>query len=112
MSREPRQYLADILTACRKIERIALHVDDDRLVADEVLLDAILFNIVVIGEAATKTPAEIQARWPSVPWSRIKAMRNLVAHEYFGVDRGIVLDVVRRKIPELIRTLGPAVGPE
>lgn len=109
MSRDPRQYLADIVAACRKIERISASVDDDRLMGDEVVLDAILFNIVVIGEAASRTPAAVQAEWPSIPWSRIKAMRNMVAHEYFGLDRGIVLDVVRHKVPELLRVLEGAV---
>src|SRR5512138_2934099 len=112
MSRDPRLYLDDIVAACRKIERLVAAVDDDGVFADETLRDAILFNIVVIGEAASRTPSDVQARWPSVPWARIKAMRNIVAHEYFGLDRGIILDVVRHKVPELLRTLGPAVGPE
>ena len=112
MSRDPRLYLGDIVAACRKIERLASAVDDDGLFGDETLRDAVLFNIVVIGEAAARTPSEVQARWPSVPWARIKAMRNIVAHEYFGLDQGIILDVVRHKIPELLRTLGPAIDAE
>lgn len=110
MSRDPLLYLGDIVAACRKIERLAAAVEDDGLLADETLRDAILFNIVIIGEAASRTPPDVQEKWPSVPWARIKAMRNIVAHEYFGLDRGIILDVVRNKVPVLLRTLEPAAG--
>jgi uncharacterized protein with HEPN domain len=111
MSREPRLYLADIVTACRKIQRLAATVDDERLFSDETVRDAILFNIVVIGEAAARTPLDVQGAWPEVPWARMKAMRNIVAHQYFGLDRGLVLDVVRKKVPDLLRALEPAAGP-
>lgn len=112
MSRDPRLYLSDIIDACRRIERIASGRDDDLLVSDEIVRDAILYNIVVIGEAASRLPPQVQAEFPSIPWSRIRAMRNVLAHEYFGVDRGLVLDTVRNKVPELRRALEVALAPE
>ena len=112
MSRDPRLYLSDIVDACRRIERIAAGRDDDLLVSDEIVRDAILYNIVVIGEAASRLPPQVQAEFPSIPWSRIRAMRNVLAHEYFGVDRGLVLDTVRNKVPELRRALEVALAPE
>jgi uncharacterized protein with HEPN domain len=105
-------YLSDIIDACRRIERIASGRDDDLLVSDEIVRDAILYNIVVIGEAASRLPPQVQAEFPSIPWSRIRAMRNVLAHEYFGVDRGLVLDTVRNKVPELRRALEVALAPE
>src|SRR6266704_1920978 len=102
MSRDPALYLADILDACLRIERFAEGKTDAQIFDDEVVRDAILFNIVVIGEAAASLTAEVQGRYPAVPWSRIKAMRNMVAHEYFGLESALVLDVVRHKVPELL----------
>jgi uncharacterized protein with HEPN domain len=109
MSRDPALYLADIVDACRRIERFANGKTDAELFDDEVVRDAILFNVVVIGEAAGSLTPATQADFPSVPWSRIKAMRNMVAHEYFGLDRYLVLDVVRQKVPELRHAIEPAL---
>jgi uncharacterized protein with HEPN domain len=111
MSRDPALYLGDIVEACRRIERMAAGRSDDQVFDDEVVRDAILFNIVVIGEAAASLPADAQARFPGIQWGRIKAMRNMVAHEYFGLDRFLVLDVVRLKVPELRRTIEPTLPP-
>ncbi len=99
------------MEACRRIERIAAGRDDDLLMSDDTVRDAILFNVVVIGEAATRLPPETQAQFPTIPWPRLRGMRNVVAHQYFGLDRDLVLDVVRNKVPELRRTLEAALGP-
>lgn len=109
MSRDPALYLADILEACVRIERFCEGKTDEQVFEDEVVRDAILFNLVVIGEAAARLPPDVQARFPTVPWSRIKGMRNMVAHEYFGLDRFLVLDVARHKVPELRRAIEPAL---
>ena len=110
MSRDPSLYLADIVEACKRIERIASGRSDEQLVADEIVRDALLYSIVVIGEAASRIPPDVQARFPTISWARIKGMRNVLAHEYFGVDQGLVVDTVRNKVPELRRTLEAALS--
>lgn len=111
MSRDPRLYLADIVEACGRVERFASGRDDDQVMSDEIVRDAILYNIVVIGEAAAAlTRGGIEARLPAIPWSRLRAMRNILAHEYFGVDRDLVIEVVRRKVPELRLAIEAALG--
>lgn len=111
MSRDPKLYLADVIEACRRVERFATGRDDDQIMSDEIVRDAILYNIVVIGEAATQlSRGGIEAQLPAVPWSRIRGMRNILAHEYFGVDRDLVLDVVRQKIPELRAAIEAALA--
>ncbi len=66
MSRDPKLYLADIVEACRKIERIASGRDDDQLMSDEIVRDALLYSIVVIGEAAGRIPPDLQAAFPTI----------------------------------------------
>ena len=110
MSRDPALYLGDIVEACKRIERIASGRSDEQLISDELVRDALLYNIVVIGEAASRVPPDVQAKFPTIPWTRIKGMRNILAHEYFGVDQGLVLDTVRNKVVELRRTLEAALS--
>jgi len=49
-------------------------------------LDAVIKNLTVIGEAAGRVPASVVAASPQIPWARMRAMRNVVVHEYFGID--------------------------
>jgi uncharacterized protein with HEPN domain len=111
VSRDPKLCLADIVEACRRVERFASGRSDDQVMSDEIVRDAILYNIVVIGEAAAAlSRGGIEAQLPAIPWSRIRAMRNILAHEYFGVDRDLVLEVVRRKVPELRQAIEAALA--
>ena len=59
----------------------------------------------VIGEAAVNIPTDIQERLPELPWRLMSNMRNLIAHEYFRVDREIVWDTVQNNLPQLIEPL-------
>jgi uncharacterized protein with HEPN domain len=71
VSRDARLYLADIAEACSRIERFAAGRDDDKIMSDEIVREAILHNIIVIGEpAAQLSHAGIEALLPVVPDSR------------------------------------------
>ncbi len=69
--------------------------------ADERTLYAVLHAIQYIGEAASRLPPEVTSLAPDVPWRRIRAMRNLIAHDYAGVDAEIVRKTVQEWLPEL-----------
>lgn len=49
-----------------------------------------LYNLVVIGEAASHLPEEVTARHPEIEWRQVRGMRNRLVHEYFGADPSIV----------------------
>jgi len=82
--------IQDILEGIAKIERYMDGKTFQDFVADTLLVDAVLRNLEVIGEAAGHVPEDRQTRHPEIPWYEIKGMRNLVAHEYFGVSLDIV----------------------
>lgn len=59
-------------------------------------------NLEIIGEAARHIPEEIRQRHSEVEWAKIVALRNVVAHEHFGVDEEILWDIVQSKVPHLL----------
>jgi uncharacterized protein with HEPN domain len=105
MSPEPtrdwRLYCDDILEACGKIRRYLAGMTYESFVADDRTRDAVIRNIEVIGEAAKRMPDEVIARAPSVPWRKIRGMRDVVAHGYFGVDSNLVWSTATTQIDEL-----------
>jgi uncharacterized protein with HEPN domain len=58
--------------------------------ADEKTVDAIIRNLKIIGEAAGYVPLEIQEKYPELAWLEMRGMRNIMAHEYFGVSLLII----------------------
>ncbi|NCD17797.1 MAG: DUF86 domain-containing protein [Actinobacteria bacterium] len=67
--------------------------------------DAVLRNLAVIGEAVRALPAETRDQIPDVPWAAIAGLRNVVVHEYFRVDRDLILDIVDNQLGPLAERL-------
>lgn len=110
MSRDPQLYLEDIRVAC---ERIAEHrADRDRqaVLGDPNTRDTILWNLLILGEAAKQIPNEITGRHPAVEWRRIAGFRDVLAHGYFGLDDDILWDVISSKVPQVLRAIRIALG--
>ena len=51
-----------------------------------MVVDAVARNFEIIGEAAKNVPKDVQDRYPEIPWRKMYGLRNLITHEYFGVD--------------------------
>lgn len=71
--------------------------------ADTMVQDAVIRNLEIIGEAVRHLPPELRRQHPRIPWRSITALRNVLIHEYFGVDLEIVWRVVERRLPALKR---------
>ena len=73
--------------------------------ADRKTQQAVVLNLMVIGETANRVleeDAAFAARHAGLPWAAMRGMRNRIAHGYFDIDMGIVWDTVQRDLPELI----------
>jgi uncharacterized protein with HEPN domain len=101
MPRSYRPYLEDIITSASKIMRYVGDSSLDDLLKDEMRLDAIIRNFEIIGEAANKMPDDIQRKYPSVEWRKIADFRNVLAHQYFGIDYEIMWEIIKQKLPLL-----------
>jgi len=102
MSRDFRLYLDDIQVSAEKVLRYTRGLGFIQFVNDDRTFDAVVRNLEVIGEAAKHIPQDIRYQYPEVEWRRIAGLRDVVIHEYFGIDDRILWDVVCNHIPRLL----------
>jgi uncharacterized protein with HEPN domain len=103
--REWRLRVEDILDAVAKIERYVSGQTFEQFQADSKTVDAVIRNLEVIGEAVRHLSYEPDNLPPGVPWMDIAGMRNILIHEYFGVDLKIIWQTVSEDLPELLDQL-------
>lgn len=102
--RDDRQRLEDILEAIERIERYAAR-GRTAFENDELLQTWIIHHIQIIGEAARKLSDSFCQAHAEIPWPQIVTMRNVLVHDYFGVDTEEVWMVVERDLPTFKRKI-------
>jgi uncharacterized protein with HEPN domain len=112
MSPESAPRLADYLTHMREAAMLArTHVDGMSkavFLTDKRTQQAVILNILVIGEAATRIAQhhpQFVMTHAEVPWQSMRGMRNKMAHGYFDIDLEVVWETVQRSLPELVEKL-------
>jgi uncharacterized protein with HEPN domain len=101
MPRDPRLYIDDILEAISRIREYVKGQDERSFSCDLKTQDAVIRNLEIIGEAAGKLPEVTDIEASDVDWRKIRGLRNILAHEYFGVNLPIVWDIVENKLEPL-----------
>ncbi len=91
----------DILTAIAEIQQYTANLTFEDFASDRLLIKAILYDYLVIGEASSNIPVAIQALAPEIPWRQMADMRNVMAHEYFQVNLAIIWDSIQTDLPGL-----------
>lgn len=103
--RDWKPRIEDILESIHKIRRYTKGMDFNSFSSNEIVVDAVIRNFEVIGEAARNIPEPISLRCPEIPWRDIADMRNLVIHEYFGISLQIIWDTIQNDLEPMIGTL-------
>jgi len=101
MKRDVRVYLADILDAIQKIEEYTKERSEEDFCNNTQMQDAVLRRLEIIGEAVKHIPRKIRNEYPEVPWKQIAGMRDILTHEYFGVNLRRAFKVVKNNISDL-----------
>lgn len=105
MSRTLEQRIADILQSIERCQRYVNALDSEDSNTVEMAEDALERNLQIIGEAAKSLPPEFTSMHPAVAWPQIRGFRNILVHQYFGVDTASVRDVIETHLPVLAAAL-------
>ena len=93
--------LEDMLESCERILEYTDGLSFENFRKNYLVVDAVVRNFTIIGEAAGRIPDEYQVKHPEIEWDRIRGFRNRIVHDYFGIDYQIVWIIIENNIPEL-----------
>ena len=101
MKRTSELYLRDILDAIAHVQEYTQDMDHDDFCTDRKTFDAVRSNLQVIGEAVSQIDQQLKRHYPTVPWIFISGFRNVIVHQYWGLDVDIIWDIVCKKLEPL-----------
>ncbi len=92
-------FIEDILTCIEKIERYTSKASFEEFCGNDMAIDAVIRNFEIIGEAVKKIPEKIKKKYAYVEWKEAAGFRDVLIHDYFGIDLEAVWDTLRNNIP-------------
>jgi len=95
--------------AISKIQEYIIGFDKDSFAKDSKTFDSVLHNLMIIGEAANKIPAEIRENYPDINWKGIIGTRNIITHGYFSISADIIWKTVTERLLELQQQLNKII---
>jgi uncharacterized protein with HEPN domain len=98
-------YLEDIL---KSMLRISEYIDGKKFTdfkKNYLIVDAVVRNFEIIGEASKNIPLTVQKKYPEIPWKKMYQFRNLISHEYFGIDYEMLWEIASVSLPQNIKDL-------
>ncbi len=99
--RNDKLYIFDIKKCCQKIEEYLENVTEDDFLKNEMLQDALVRNIEIIGEASKNLSAELRKENPQIAWREIMRMRDKIVHHYFRLNLDVIWQTATEDIPNL-----------
>ena len=105
MPREYKLYLRDIIASIEKIEKYIKGLDYELFINNDLIIDGVVRNLEIIGEATKKVPAVVLNKKPAIDWRKIAGLRDILIHGYFGIDTEIIWDIVQNMLSNLKETV-------
>lgn len=105
MKKDPKIFIGHILECIELIEDYTKGKQKDDFLESVQFQDSVIRRIEIIGEAVKNLPEEMKRKYKSIPWKKIAGMRDILIHEYFGIDLDLTWEVVKSDIPALKREI-------
>jgi uncharacterized protein with HEPN domain len=96
-----KERLLHIIDAIQSIEEFTKEISYAEYIEDFKLRLALIKLLEIIGEASGGITSQTQEQFPEIEWTILKSVRNVLVHEYFGVDYDIIWNVIKSKTPDL-----------
>ncbi|MBN2681725.1 MAG: DUF86 domain-containing protein [Bacteroidales bacterium] len=105
MHKEDITYIDHAVSCIRKIRKYMKGVSKQKFINDDLLQDAVIRNIEIIGEASRNISLECKNKYAHIPWKEITGMRDKLIHHYMGVDVDVIWSTIKQDIPMLEKEL-------
>jgi uncharacterized protein with HEPN domain len=99
--RQLSEFLQDILESIADIEAFTEDINFEAFLGNREKVLAVVKSIEILGEAVKKVPSDIRVKYPQIPWKAIAGMRDVLVHEYWGIDMNVVWATVQEGLPAL-----------
>ena len=101
MRKNIRIFLLHILESIERIESITAGISREKFLESEMIQDAVIRRLGIIGEAVINLPQSFKNNHQEIEWKKIAGTRDIIIHEYFGVDLKLTYKIIEKDIPEL-----------
>jgi len=110
LEKDYKAYVSHILESIILIEKYTKDISFEEFENDRKTIDAVIRNFEIIGEASSKLPKEFKEKYTEVPWKSIIGLRNILIHDYLGVDIAAVWGNIKQELPRLKEQIKSILG--
>jgi len=94
-------FLKHIIECIEQIEAYTSNVTEEIFLESKEKQDAVVRRLEIIGEAVKNLAEDFKKEYPYIPWNKAMATRNIIVHEYFGIDYSLIWSTIKQDLPEL-----------